>query len=154
MICWGVILPIQLPRGIHEIQPLEICADFGCTCGRDPRKGAATLIWICHRGWGGACRSLCFLHRLGKVVIGAAQDQRCHTDLISILENLCGFEARLPACRLQIGRGLPNIQPPVDLSCCQQSWAVPAPVDLWALICGQKDACSMSITVSLHILAP
>ena len=93
---------------------------------------------------GGACRSLCFLHRLGKVVIGAAQDQRCHTDLISLLENLCGFEARLPACRLQIGRGLPNIQPPVDLSCCQQSWAVPAPVDLWALICGQKDACSAS----------
>ena len=47
-----MILPIQLPRGNHEIQPLEICADFGSTCGRDPRKGAATLIWICYRGWG------------------------------------------------------------------------------------------------------
>ena len=102
---------------------------------------------------GGACRSLCFLHRLGKVAIGAAVDhQRCHTDLISILENLCGFEARLPACHLQIGRGLPNIQPPVDLSCCQQSWAVPAPVDLWALICGQKDACTVIVNKNFRFI--
>ena len=40
----GVILPIQLPKEIHEVQPLQICVDFGPICGRDPRKGAPTLI--------------------------------------------------------------------------------------------------------------
>ena len=38
-----MILPIQLPRGIHEIQPLEICLDFGHIFGRDSRKGGPTL---------------------------------------------------------------------------------------------------------------
>ena len=47
-----MILPIQLRRGTQEIHTLEICADFSRVCGTDPRKGAATLFWICHRGWG------------------------------------------------------------------------------------------------------
>ena len=63
-----MILPIPLPRGIHEIQPLKICVDFGHMFGTDPRKAALTLIWICHRRWD-AWRWLCFLQWLGKVVM-------------------------------------------------------------------------------------
>ena len=55
----GVILPIKVPTGIHEIQPVEICVYSGPICGRNPRKGAPTLIWICHRGWG--CLSIALL---------------------------------------------------------------------------------------------
>ena len=54
-----MILPRQLPWGVHEIQPLEICVDFGPICGRDPRKGAPTLICICHRTW--LCLSIALL---------------------------------------------------------------------------------------------
>ena len=38
-----MILPIQTPRGIDEIQPLETCVDLGPICGRDPRKGDLDL---------------------------------------------------------------------------------------------------------------
>ena len=38
------VLPIKVPTGIHEIQPVEICVYSGPICGRNPRKGAPTLI--------------------------------------------------------------------------------------------------------------
>ena len=62
LICWELILPIQLPRRIHEIQPLEICVDFGHLCrgalpiqetrARVPRvtKLASTDLRIDRRG--------------------------------------------------------------------------------------------------------
>ena len=40
----GMIVSIELPRGIHEIQHLEICVGCGHICGTDPRKGVPTLI--------------------------------------------------------------------------------------------------------------
>ena len=51
------------------------------------------------------------------------------------------IEAGPSPCRLQTGRGFLDIQPPVDLPFCRQPRAIPAPVDLSALICRQNDAC-------------
>ena len=59
-----------------------------------------------------------------------------------MLENRVVFEAGPSAWRLQIGWGFPDIQPPLDLSFCGQPLAIPAPVDLSALICRQNVACS------------
>ena len=52
---------------------------------------------------------------LRRLSYGAAQDQRCRADLVSMLEDLCGFEAGPSACRLQTGQGFLDIQHPVDL---------------------------------------
>ena len=46
------LAPHQLPRGIREIQHLDIYVDFGHICGRDLRRDAPSLMWICYRGWG------------------------------------------------------------------------------------------------------
>ena len=84
-----MILPIQLLRGTHEIQPLEICGDFVQICGRDPRKGVATLILeLSHRVRMLVIRSA-FCSGFGQLSYEAAQDQRCHANLVSTLENLC-----------------------------------------------------------------
>ena len=84
-----MILPIQLPFVIHEIQPLEICVDFGPICGRDPRKGAPTLILDLSQRMGVLVDRFASCSGLGRLSYGAAQDQRCHADLVSMLENLC-----------------------------------------------------------------
>ena len=68
--------------------------------------------------------------RLGRLTYAAAQDQRCHADLVSMLENLFVFEAEPSAWRLQTGSDFPDIQPPLDLSFCLQPFAIPTPVDL------------------------
>ena len=44
MICWGMILRIHLPRGIHEIQSLEISVDFAPLSGTDLHKTVLTPI--------------------------------------------------------------------------------------------------------------
>ena len=102
---------------------------------------------------GCGCRSLCFLQWLGKVFILGRSE--------STLPCRSGQHARKPvwgadvgpsACHLQTGRGFLDSQPPADLSFCHQHWAVPAPVDLSALICRQKDACIIYIYIYVYDL--
>ena len=87
------------------------------------------LAWICHRGWGwfASCSGL------GRLSYGAAQDQRCHADLVSMLENLCAYwKLGLQLGVFRLGGVFLNIKPPVDVSFCRKPWAVPAPMDLSA----------------------
>ena len=86
---------------------------------------------------------------------GSIENQRCHADLVSMLENL-RVDLKLGlSLLLQSGRGFRDIQPPVDLSFCHQTWAAPAPDDLSALICCQSDACIHThVHVDTHIRQP
>ena len=82
-------LPIQPLRGIHEIEPLGICVDFGHICGRDPRKGAPILILGLSQRMGVLVARFASCSGLRRLSYWAAQDQRCHADLVSTLDNLC-----------------------------------------------------------------
>ena len=130
LICRGMVLPIQLPTGIHEIQPLEICVDFGAMCGRDLRKGGPTLIVYLSQRMGMLVARFASRSGLERLSYEAAQDQRCNADMASMLENRHVFECGPSAWRLQTGRGVLDIHTNVDLSFCYQPWDVPAPVDL------------------------
>ena len=63
---------------------------------------------------------------------------------------VCGFEAVPSALGLQTGWDFPDVQAPADPSLCLQLWAVPAPVDLSALICCQNVACIVLCTVQYN----
>ena len=77
---------MQLPKGIHEIQPLEICVNSGLICGRDPRKGAPSLILDLSQRMGLLVDRFACCSGLGRWSYGPAQDQRIHTDLVGMLE--------------------------------------------------------------------
>ena len=84
-------LPTQLPRGIHEIQPLESCVDFGSMCARDPRKGGPTLILDLPQRMGVFADCLASCSGLGRSSYGAAEDQHCHADVVIMLQYLCVY---------------------------------------------------------------
>ena len=84
-----MILPNHLLWGIHEMQSLEVCVDFGPICGRDPRKSAPTLILDLSERMRMLVDRFPSLSGLSRLSYGAARNQRCHADLVSIMENLC-----------------------------------------------------------------
>ena len=104
LLCWGMILPIKVRRGTREIQRLEICVDFGTICGIDPRKGAPTLIWICHD-------RLTSCSGLGRLSWGRSKSTLAKQIWSASWKTVCGFEVGPSACRLQPGRGFCDIQP-------------------------------------------
>ena len=72
---------------IHEIQSLEITVHIGPRCS-DPRTGAPTLILNLSQRMGMLVDRFASCSGLGRLSYGAAQDQRRHADLVSMLENL------------------------------------------------------------------
>ena len=101
----------MLLKGLHEIQPLEVLVDSGPIFGRDPRRGAPTLILDLPLRMGVLVDRFACCSGLGRLSYAAAQDQRIHTDLVSVLENLF-VDLKLG---IQLGVGFLDIQPSVDL---------------------------------------
>ena len=140
---------IQQPTGIHEIQHLEICLDFSLIHGNDPLRGAQTLISTCQRVAVLVDR-FASCSDLGRLSHGAAHKQRCHADLVSMPENVSvDLKLSLQLGVFRLGGVSSTSSPHVYLSFCEKHLAVPAPVDLWALIWCQNDAC-MHIYMSVY----
>ena len=104
---------MRLPKGIHEIKHLEISVDFGLQ-KRSGQGCSDPDLDLSHRT-GVLVDRLASCSGLDRLSYEAAQDQRCHVDMASMLQNLrvdlkLGLQSAV--FRLQ---GFLDIQPPVHL---------------------------------------